>query len=58
MNAMVMGVTDIVSNWGMVIFIKTNRIFHQIGYRRAASELSRLGYHKEAANCIRLMNTL
>jgi len=37
---------------------KINRYFNRIGYARAARELQRAGYPKEADNCIRLMNDL
>ena len=32
--------------------------FEIIGYARAASELQRLGYHKEARNCAAMRDTL
>lgn len=37
---------------------KINRLFNRVGYARAAAELRRAGYPKEAENCIRLMNDL
>lgn len=40
------------------IFSNINRVFNRIGYARAASELRRAGYQKEADNCIKLMNNL
>jgi hypothetical protein len=37
---------------------KITRLFSRIGYARAASELARMGYYKEAQNCIDMMKKL
>lgn len=34
------------------------RSFEIIGYSRAATELSTMGYHEEAAKCIKMLNEL
>lgn len=58
MNAIVYGVThsltDLISN----VCVKIVRLFNRIGYARAAAELRRLGYYKEADRCIEQMAKL
>ena len=47
-----------VSNPLSGILSAVNRWFMIIGYARAASELSRLGYHKEAQECMKQASKL
>lgn len=37
---------------------KIYKSFELVGYSRAASELTRLGYHKEAKKCIEMRDAL
>lgn len=37
---------------------KVSVFFQIVGYSRAAGELTRLGYHKEASNCLKMMKEL
>ena len=41
-----------------VIWHKWSVFFQTLGYAKAAAELARQGYHKEARNCIELMKKL
>lgn len=50
--------TDFIGSHIGGIFSKINRTFYKIGYRRAASELFRQGYHAEAKRCLELSNKL
>lgn len=50
--------TTTIGSWVYGIFIKINRTFHKIGYRRAASELARLGYRAESKRCLELSNKI
>lgn len=41
------------------VFFKTMfRSFEIIGYSRAATELSSMGYHEEAAKCMKMLKEL
>lgn len=58
MNGAILYFSHGIGDFGTSIIAKINRSFHKIGYMRAAGELSRAGYHKEAENCLRLMKSL
>lgn len=56
-NALVMD-TATISSRILTIIAKANCTFYKIGYSRAASELQRLGYVKEAKRCRELIEEL
>ena len=56
MNAVVMGATTVISSWVVDFISKIDYTIHKIGYIRAATELQRLGYYKEASRCRELIN--
>jgi hypothetical protein len=58
MNAMVMDATDSINNWIASMVAKVNRAINKIGYHRAATELARMGYTKEAQKCLDMLKTL
>ena len=39
-------------------FERVNKAFTIVGYSRAIGQLTRLGYHKEAENCLKLLKEL
>lgn len=41
--------------WFSNLVTTANRIFHTIGYSRAAAELTKLGYYEEADRCKKLL---
>lgn len=43
---------------GSTLWTKINHQFYRIGYLRAARELERLGYSKEARSCIEELHKL
>ena len=56
MSDLVMGATTSISSWVTNIITKINYTFHKVGYLKAAAELQRLGYYKEANRCRELVN--
>lgn len=58
MNAIVHSATHSIGDWVSGVWNKLNRTIDTIGYARAAEELRRLGYYKEAENCLRQMRNL
>ena len=58
MNAIVYTATHSITDWIDSVLFKFNRSFNRIGYARAAGELRRLGYHKEAEYCLEQMRNL
>jgi len=58
MNAIVHSATHSIGDWISNTRAKFNRSFNLIGYARAAGELRRLGYYKEAEYCLEQMRNL
>jgi hypothetical protein len=56
MNVMVLNTTTSIGSWFNDLFAKVNRSFYKIGYYRAATELTRLGYVEEARQCLKELN--
>ena len=58
MNAIVLDATHSLTDWISETRAKFSRSFNRIGYARAAGELRRLGYYKEAEYCLERMRKL
>lgn len=58
MAAIVYTATHSLADWFGDIYTKFNRSVNRTQYARAAGELRRLGYYKEAENCLREMRKL
>ena len=58
MNAIVYTATHSLTDWFSDFRAKFSRSFNRIGYARAAGELRRLGYYKEAEYCLEQMGKL
>ena len=58
MNAIVLNSYTSVSNWVNTFFAKIATAIYKIGYHRAATELARIGYTKEAQKCRAMLKAL
>jgi hypothetical protein len=58
MNAIVYTATHSIGDWVSGVWNKLSITVNRIGYARAAGELRRLGYYKEAEYCLEQMRKL
>lgn len=58
MNAIILDISHSTHSWVDRMLTKLDRTVNRIGYARAAAELRRLGYEKEARHCLEEMKKL
>lgn len=58
MNAIILDISHSTHSFIDSLLAKLDRTVNRIGYARAAAELRRLGYEKEARHCLEEMKKL